>query len=36
MPNDYERRLRHTGAWYAGARFGIFYHWGLYTGGGCS
>ena len=22
--------------WYAPARLGLFYHWGLYTGGGCT
>ncbi len=31
-PEHRQRMMR----WYAPARFGLFYHWGLYTGGGCS
>lgn len=31
-----ERRRERLMAWYAPARFGIFYHYGLFTGGGCA
>lgn len=30
----YRRRLGHVMKWYAPGRFGIFYHFGLFTGGG--
>ncbi len=29
-------RLARVSEWYASARFGIFYHYGIYTGGGCA
>ena len=29
-----QRRLDHVMKWYAPARFGLFYHFGLFTGGG--
>ncbi|MBQ7722030.1 MAG: alpha-L-fucosidase [Kiritimatiellae bacterium] len=32
----YLKRLERVMKWYAPARFGVFYHWGLFTGGGCS
>jgi len=31
---NYQRRLRQTDKWFSRARLGMFYHWGLYTGGG--
>lgn len=31
-PEHRERTMR----WYAPARLGLFYHWGIYTGGGCA
>ena len=31
-PEHYTRVMR----WFAPARLGLFYHWGQYTGGGCS
>lgn len=30
------RRLAQVRKWFAPARFGLFYHWGLFTGGGCT
>lgn len=30
------RRHRQAAKWFAPARFGLFYHWGLYTGGACA
>lgn len=32
--DEHEARLRRTSQWYAPARLGLFYHWGLYSGGG--
>ncbi len=34
LPEAYRRRLGHTLPWYTPARFGLFYHLGLFTGGG--
>jgi hypothetical protein len=31
-----ERKLPNEFKWYENARFGLFYHWGLFTGGGSS
>ncbi|MHB9133916.1 MAG: alpha-L-fucosidase [Armatimonadota bacterium] len=31
-----EEHRQRVMAWYAPARIGLFYHWGLFTGGGCS
>lgn len=31
---NYLRRRRNTSRWFAPSRFGLFFHWGLYTGGG--
>lgn len=32
--NNHIKRLERVMSWYAPARFGLFYHWGLFTGGG--
>ncbi len=34
--NSRKRRELQAKKWFAPARFGLFYHWGLYTGGGCT
>ncbi len=36
MDNEYAMRRQRVNEWYAPARFGMFYHWGLFTGGGSS
>jgi hypothetical protein len=32
----HQRRKQQAAKWFAPARFGLFYHWGLYTGGACA
>ena len=32
---SHRERLARAGKWYLPSRFGVFYHWGLFTGGGC-
>ncbi|MDL5054441.1 hypothetical protein QQ056_12920 [Oscillatoria laete-virens NRMC-F 0139] len=34
--NGHKERLHRVHQWFAPARFGLFYHWGLFTGGGNS
>lgn len=34
MTPEYQARLRRLSKWYLPARFGMFYHWGMYSGGG--
>lgn len=36
MTSEYLARQQRVSKWYGPARFGLFYHWGLYTGGGSS
>lgn len=36
LSDAHKARLERTMKWFAPARFGMFYHYGLYTGGGCS
>ena len=31
---NYLRRKQHLARWFSPARFGLFFHWGLFTGGG--
>ena len=31
---NYLRRKHHLERWFSPARFGLFFHWGLFTGGG--
>ena len=34
LNQDYLARKKRVNKWYAPARIGLFYHWGLFTGGG--
>ncbi len=34
LKKEYQERRERVGEWYAPARFGLFCHWGLFTGGG--
>jgi alpha-L-fucosidase len=36
MKKEYQERQERVSQWYAPARFGLFCHWGLFTGGGDS
>ena len=36
LKKAWQDREKRVGQWYAPARFGIFYHWGMFTGGGDS
>src|ERR1700677_4192784 len=36
MKREYQERQERVSQWYAPARFGLFCHWGLFTGGGDS
>ncbi len=36
LKKEYQERQERVGQWYAPARFGLFCHWGLFTGGGDS
>jgi alpha-L-fucosidase len=36
LKRDYEEREKRVSGWYGPARFGVFLHWGLFTGGGDS
>lgn len=33
LRKEYRERQRRVDAWYAPARFGLFFHWGMFTGG---
>jgi hypothetical protein len=34
LKKEYQEREARVAQWYAPARFGLFCHWGLFTGGG--
>ncbi|MDZ4815110.1 MAG: alpha-L-fucosidase [Verrucomicrobiota bacterium] len=36
FPEEHVRRQKRLKAWFSPGRFGLFYHWGLFTGGGNS
>ena len=35
LTDAYLTRFERASKWYLPSRFGVFYHWGLFTGGGC-